>query len=180
MTKIPSATRGQRTQHEEIHDLVQQRIADELPALVEHLIDLAQGCWVEDVTPDGKRRVYQKEPNLIALQTLFDRNMGRPIQRKEEMSVTGTPADFASLMKASRERFEAAMPKPPTVKVLSGPSGMLTAGAEAATEGAQPPTQQPRPAPTPSTQINPAQLALMARLRGVKGAGDPQGRGTPS
>lgn len=44
---------------------------------------LCDGIYVEEIGPDGKRTVYQKEPSLRALIYSIDRALGKPTERLE-------------------------------------------------------------------------------------------------
>lgn len=48
-----------------------------LPGLFETLLDLAIGVWVEETTPDGKRKVYQEKPDRQALMFLTEHGIGK-------------------------------------------------------------------------------------------------------
>lgn len=59
----------------------EQKIADHLPLIVDALLRLAQGVYVEDYNPITDRKVvYQKPPDRAAAEYLMDRLMGKPTQ----------------------------------------------------------------------------------------------------
>ena len=61
----------------------EKQIADRLPQLVENMLALADGVWVEEVTAAGGRRVYKTPPDRQANEYLINRIMGKPTERKE-------------------------------------------------------------------------------------------------
>ncbi len=62
----------------------ERRIADRLPFIVDKLLALGDGVYVEETTLDGSRTVYQKPPDRQALTYLFDRVAGKPTERVEQ------------------------------------------------------------------------------------------------
>ena len=67
-----------------------KRVTDELDPLIDAQLDLAKGVYVEQVvkTPSGERqvRVYQKEPENKAIDSLVQQTIGKP---KESIEHTG-------------------------------------------------------------------------------------------
>lgn len=56
----------------------ENKIADRLHELVDNLLVLAAGYWFEEVTPNGKRNVYRKDPDRASNEYLLNRIMGKP------------------------------------------------------------------------------------------------------
>ena len=58
-----------------------EKIADRLPQIVDALLQLAIGAYVEEVNiVTGKRQVYKRLPDRAAAEYLFDRLAGKPTQ----------------------------------------------------------------------------------------------------
>jgi hypothetical protein len=62
----------------------EKRIADRLPELVDNMLALSDGIWVEETTIDGKTRVYKRAPDRQANEYLINRIMGKPTERQEQ------------------------------------------------------------------------------------------------
>lgn len=61
----------------------ERRIADRLPHLVDKMMELADGVFVEEYNSiTNEKQVYQKPPDRAALQYLIDRIMGKPTERR--------------------------------------------------------------------------------------------------
>jgi hypothetical protein len=58
-------------------------IADRLPDYIGNLQQLADGVFVEEMTIEGARIVYQRPPDRQANEYLLNRIMGKPTERKE-------------------------------------------------------------------------------------------------
>ena len=61
----------------------EKRIADELPALIANLVQLANGVTIEETGKDGGKLVYRRPPDFKANEYLINRLMGRPTERIE-------------------------------------------------------------------------------------------------
>mgnify|MGYP001591939435 CR=1 FL=1 len=61
----------------------EKQIADRLPDYVDNMQALATGIFVEEMTIEGKRIVYQRPPDRQANEYLINRIMGKPTDRKE-------------------------------------------------------------------------------------------------
>jgi hypothetical protein len=55
---------------------------------------LANGIFVEEITPEGKRIVYQRPPDRQANEYLINRIMGKPTERQELSGPDGGPIDL--------------------------------------------------------------------------------------
>lgn len=60
----------------------EKQIADKLPWLIDKMLELADGVYVEKIGVNGTM-VYQQAPDYKALSYLVDRIMGKPTERKE-------------------------------------------------------------------------------------------------
>jgi hypothetical protein len=71
----------------------EQKIADRLPDLVENLLILASGAWVQGDKCDdqGKPLVYLTPPDRSANVYLLDRILGKPTNRCEVSGEDGQP-----------------------------------------------------------------------------------------
>jgi hypothetical protein len=61
----------------------EQRIAQKLPQLIDNMLALSEGIWVEEKTAEGLRIVYKRAPDRAANEYLINRIMGKPTERKE-------------------------------------------------------------------------------------------------
>lgn len=61
----------------------EKRIADKLPSLIDNMLALAEGVWIEEMNADSARIVYKRAPDRAANEYLINRIMGRPTERKE-------------------------------------------------------------------------------------------------
>jgi hypothetical protein len=61
----------------------ERQIRDRLPSLIDNMLALADGVWVEEITLEGQRNVYKRPPDRAANQYLIDRIMGKPTERRE-------------------------------------------------------------------------------------------------
>jgi hypothetical protein len=52
-------------------------IADRLPDLIQNLLSLACGVWIEEEDEDGVKRVYQRPPCRQSNEYLINRVMGK-------------------------------------------------------------------------------------------------------
>lgn len=89
-----------------VEQLVTQRVLDRAENLLNKLFDLAEGVSIEHkrlnkINSDGEEEyivnVYQKEPDLKAIQYLFDRVLGKPAIVQQS---TGSEADVGKGVKA--------------------------------------------------------------------------------
>lgn len=62
----------------DINATVNARIEERMGDLVEAMMGLALGHWIEEVTPDGPRNVYVTPPDRSAAMYLMDRRLGKP------------------------------------------------------------------------------------------------------
>lgn len=71
----------------------EQKIADQLPKLVENLLKLAQGVLVQTETEDadGGPEIYLTAPDRAANVYLIDRILGKPTDRHEVTGEDGEP-----------------------------------------------------------------------------------------
>lgn len=69
----------------------EKRIADRLPSLIDNMMALADGIWVEEMTIEGARIVYKRPPDRQANQYLIDRILGKPTERHELTGEDGEP-----------------------------------------------------------------------------------------
>src|SRR5215217_2442850 len=60
----------------------EKKIADRLPWLIDKMMELADGVYVEKIGLTGPI-VYQQAPDYKAIAYLVDRIMGKPTDRKE-------------------------------------------------------------------------------------------------
>lgn len=61
----------------------EKKIVDNLPNIIDALLDLATGAYVEEMREDGTIRRYQARPDREACRYLIDRIAGKPTERKE-------------------------------------------------------------------------------------------------
>lgn len=62
----------------------EKQIRDKLPSLIENMIKLADGVFVEEYNVvTGARQVYQEKPDRAANEYLINRILGKPTERKE-------------------------------------------------------------------------------------------------
>jgi hypothetical protein len=61
----------------------EDRIADRLPALVDHMMELAAGVTVREMTADGPK-VYTRPPDRQANEYLINRILGKPVEAVEQ------------------------------------------------------------------------------------------------
>jgi hypothetical protein len=66
----------------------EKQIRDRLPSLIDNMLALSDGIFVEEFTLEGNRIVYQRPPDRAANQYLIDRIMGKPTERREMVGVT--------------------------------------------------------------------------------------------
>ena len=76
----------------------EQRIADRLPELIDNLLALAGGVWVEVEDKDGSRRIYAEPPDRAANEYLINRIVGKPTERVEHDGDDAKGSDTAVLM----------------------------------------------------------------------------------
>ncbi len=70
----------------------EKQIVDKLPSIVDSLIRLAEGVFVEEYNPiTDKVAVYQKAPDRAAAEYLIDRILGKPRQYQELAGAGGEP-----------------------------------------------------------------------------------------
>ncbi len=69
----------------------EDRIADRLPRLIDNMIALADGIWVEKEDEQGVRVIYRTPPDRAANEYLINRIMGKPTERTEVSGPEGTP-----------------------------------------------------------------------------------------
>ncbi len=62
-----------------------ERVHSELDPILTAQIDAAQGLYYEDVTPDGKKRIYKQKPDVNAAKYLLDQTAGKA---RENLDVT--------------------------------------------------------------------------------------------
>lgn len=86
----PGAGRPQkREKHAGPIARAEKRIADRLPEVVDRLLELANGVTVQETTPEGEERIYERPPDREAAKYLLDRIMGKPMQRQEHTGADG-------------------------------------------------------------------------------------------
>lgn len=61
----------------------EKRIADRLPQLIDNMIALSDGVWVDEEGKDGERRIYLRAPDRAANEYLINRVMGKPTDIKD-------------------------------------------------------------------------------------------------
>ncbi len=61
----------------------EKRIADNLPNIIDKLMELADGVTVQETGKDGSERIYDRPPDREAAKYLIDRIMGKPTERQE-------------------------------------------------------------------------------------------------
>lgn len=89
------AGRGRKPKSEQYAGAIrraEKKIADQLPTLVERMLELANGVLAErvEITAEGmEMRVYREAPDYKAISYLVDRIMGKPSQAID-MDVSGT------------------------------------------------------------------------------------------
>jgi hypothetical protein len=62
----------------------EKQIADRLPQLIDNLLRLAEGVWVEETTPTGQRITYKTPPDRQSNEYLINRILGKPTERRED------------------------------------------------------------------------------------------------
>jgi hypothetical protein len=85
---------GRKRKHDKYGTAIQKaekKIVDRLPQLLDNLMALADGIFVEEFTPDGKRVVYQRAPDFKSNEYLINRIMGKPTERQEVSGADGAP-----------------------------------------------------------------------------------------
>lgn len=76
----------------------EKRIADRLPQIIDNLLSLSDGVYVEEMGLDGERRVYQRPPCAKSSMYLADRIMGKPTTVvDQDTTVRLDPLDGADL-----------------------------------------------------------------------------------
>lgn len=60
--------------------IVEAKIAERLPWLLDKMLELAEGVEVERTDRRGRKRVYSEKPDRQAIDSLMDRVMGKPLQ----------------------------------------------------------------------------------------------------
>jgi len=111
---LPIAPVKFRKESAEAHQVIYDRINDELDDLVGHLEDLARGVYMYVEVYGAEARVYRREPNLEALKYLMDRAMGRPVARSE----SGQPGEFSTyedFIKKAIDSRKTVIPQTPVV-----------------------------------------------------------------
>ena len=68
----------------------EKQIRDRLPALIENMMLLADGIYVEEITIEGVRIVYKRPPDRQANEYLINRVMGKPTERQEVSGPDGS------------------------------------------------------------------------------------------
>jgi hypothetical protein len=104
--KRPGAGRKAKAEkHAGVITRAEKRIADRLPELIENMLALAGGVFVERPARDGKDgaaddppkappdRVYLTPPDRQANEYLINRILGRPTERAEVTGVQGGPVE---------------------------------------------------------------------------------------
>ena len=74
-----------------------ERIKDDLDKIYDAWLASAIGYYAEVKTPDGKVRVYKKQPNPIAADALMNRAFGRPkeqIEHSGDIKITELEVDL--------------------------------------------------------------------------------------
>jgi hypothetical protein len=66
----------------------EQKITDNLPMIVDRMIELVNGVTVQETDSHGNARVYSLPPDREAGRYLMDRVMGKPLQRAD-VNLTG-------------------------------------------------------------------------------------------
>jgi hypothetical protein len=66
-------------------------IADHLADFIHNLVRLANGVWVEEMTKEGVRLVYQQAPDRASNEYLLNRIMGKPTEIQEVSGPDGEP-----------------------------------------------------------------------------------------
>jgi hypothetical protein len=86
--------------------LVEAKISEKLPWLVDKLFELAEGVEVEEIDRKGNRRIYSTIPDRQAIEYLIDRIMGKPAQ---PIDVMRTIREIAAAEGLSDEETAAAV-----------------------------------------------------------------------
>lgn len=74
----------------------EKQIADKLPDLINNMLVLANGVFVEETNPvTDKEQVYRKPPDRAANEYLINRILGKPIERQEIAGADGGPIQLA-------------------------------------------------------------------------------------
>lgn len=73
----------------------ERRIADRLLLCIDNMQALADGIFVEEMTIEGARIVYQRPPDRQANEYLINRIMGKPTERRE-LSMPDKPLEEMS------------------------------------------------------------------------------------
>ena len=61
---------------EKAREYVITRVTSELDPIVTGQIEAAKGLWYEDIK-DGKKRIYQQKPDIVAAKNLLDQTIGK-------------------------------------------------------------------------------------------------------
>lgn len=69
----------------------EKQIRDRLPELVDNMMALADGVFVEELTMEGLRIVFKRPPDRQANEYLINRVMGKPTERQELSGPDGEP-----------------------------------------------------------------------------------------
>lgn len=82
----PRPNAGRKTKaerHGTAIDQAEDKVCDHLPALVNHMLQLAYGIKLAKKTPQGGEIIYKTPPNFKALAYLIDRILGKATERQE-------------------------------------------------------------------------------------------------
>jgi hypothetical protein len=111
--QLPRLTAEDEGLDAQLKSFIQQRIGDEIPEILESLLEQAKGIWVEVQRPDGTvGRVYKKEPSFNAAALLLNYKLPPPkAVQQMEVSKTVTYEDRLASIKA-RKVGESKLPPP--------------------------------------------------------------------
>jgi hypothetical protein len=93
--KLTSAENGKKggrpkarhtLQAEQARAYVISRVVNDLLPIMDAQIDAAKGLWYEEITKEGKRRIYKAKPDIFAGKNLLDQVIGKA---KETVEVQG-------------------------------------------------------------------------------------------
>ena len=80
-----SGRKPRREQFAAIYETTEREMHGLLSAVPQALRDLIEGVFYESLSADGEMRIYQKEPNVRAIEILLNRTMG-DVKKKVELS----------------------------------------------------------------------------------------------
>lgn len=71
-----------------------KRVNEEFTPIINAQIDEAKGLWYEEITKDGQKRIYQKEPNSKSAEYLLNQSIGRPQESIQLSGPEGQPINI--------------------------------------------------------------------------------------